>query len=156
MMKAETSNIVISDSFDKIKLEFIQKRRLTNYDFEKDFNNRRIRYIRRRGIQADLKTFQEHGTYGMTAFTVVVTMDPDNNWTHGVYSFPIDVLKAQIKTALSTGIDAIKTGMLSTEEVIQIAGNAIANLDLTMSSSTQLWFVKVKTKCSILVQLTRW
>ena len=29
------------------------------------------------GIQADLKTFQEHGTYGMTALTVVVTMDPN-------------------------------------------------------------------------------
>ncbi|WP_432363568.1 bifunctional hydroxymethylpyrimidine kinase/phosphomethylpyrimidine kinase [Sporosarcina sp. UB5] len=82
------------------------------------------------GIQADLKTFQEHGTYGMTALTVVVTMDPDNNWSHGVYSLPIDVLKAQIKTALSTGIDAIKTGMLSTEEVIQTAGEAIAQSGL--------------------------
>ncbi|MCG3087047.1 bifunctional hydroxymethylpyrimidine kinase/phosphomethylpyrimidine kinase [Sporosarcina cyprini] len=77
------------------------------------------------GIQADLKTFQEHGTYGMTALTVVVTMDPDNNWAHHVYSLPIDVLKAQLKTALSTGVDAIKTGMLSTEEVIQTAGEAI-------------------------------
>lgn len=82
------------------------------------------------GIQADLKTFQEHGTYGMTALTVVVTMDPDNNWGHGVYSLPVDVLKAQIKTALSTGIDAIKTGMLSTEEVIETAGNAIAESGL--------------------------
>lgn len=82
------------------------------------------------GIQADLKTFQEHGTYGMTAVTVVVTMDPDNNWSHGVYSLPVDVLKAQIKTALSTGIDAIKTGMLSTEEIIEIAGNAIAESGL--------------------------
>lgn len=78
------------------------------------------------GIQADLKTFQEHGTYGMTAVTVVVTMDPDNNWSHNVYSLPIDVLEVQLKTALSTGIDAIKTGMLSTEEVIQTAGEAIA------------------------------
>ncbi|GKV57854.1 bifunctional hydroxymethylpyrimidine kinase/phosphomethylpyrimidine kinase [Sporosarcina sp. NCCP-2222] len=77
------------------------------------------------GIQADLKTFQEHGTYGMTALTVIVTMDPDNNWAHHVYSLPIDVLKAQLQTALSTGIDAIKTGMLSTEEVIQTAGEAI-------------------------------
>lgn len=77
------------------------------------------------GIQADLKTFQEHGTYGMTALTVVVTMDPDNNWAHGVYSLPTEVLRAQLKTALSTGIDAIKTGMLSTEEIIQIAGQAI-------------------------------
>lgn len=76
------------------------------------------------GIQADLKTFQEHGTYGMTALTVVVTMDPET-WTHSVYSLPIDVLKAQISTALSTGIDAIKTGMLSTEEVIETAGQAI-------------------------------
>lgn len=82
------------------------------------------------GIQADLKTFQEHGTYGMTALTVIVTMDPDNNWEHGVYSLPVDVLKAQIKTALSTGIDAIKTGMLSTEEVIETAGNAIAESGL--------------------------
>ncbi|ARJ39458.1 bifunctional hydroxymethylpyrimidine kinase/phosphomethylpyrimidine kinase [Sporosarcina sp. P16a] len=77
------------------------------------------------GIQADLKTFQEHGTYGMTAVTVVVTMDPDQNWSHNVYSLPIDVVKAQLKTALSTGVDAIKTGMLSTEEVIQTAGQAI-------------------------------
>lgn len=77
------------------------------------------------GIQADLKTFQEHGTYGMTALTVVVTMDPDNDWNHGVYSLPIDVLQAQLKTALSTGVDAIKTGMLSTEEVIRTAGEAI-------------------------------
>lgn len=76
------------------------------------------------GIQADLKTFQEHGTYGMTALTVVVTMDPEN-WSHSVYSLPIDVLKSQINTAVSTGIDAIKTGMLSTEEVIETAGNAI-------------------------------
>ncbi|KXH83921.1 bifunctional hydroxymethylpyrimidine kinase/phosphomethylpyrimidine kinase [Sporosarcina sp. HYO08] len=82
------------------------------------------------GIQADLKTFQEHGTYGMTALTVVVTMDPDNHWSHGVYSLPADVLQAQIKTALSTGIDAIKTGMLSTEEIIRTAGNAIAESGL--------------------------
>ncbi|MGM9945072.1 MAG: bifunctional hydroxymethylpyrimidine kinase/phosphomethylpyrimidine kinase [Lysinibacillus sp.] len=77
------------------------------------------------GIQADLKTFQEHGTYGMTALTVVVTMDPDNGWSHGVYALPTDVLQAQIKTALSTGVDAIKTGMLASEEIIKIASEAI-------------------------------
>lgn len=82
------------------------------------------------GIQADLKTFQEHGTYGMTALTVVVTMDPET-WSHSVYSLPIDVLQAQIATALSTGVDAIKTGMLSTEEVIETAGNAIQQSGLS-------------------------
>lgn len=81
------------------------------------------------GIQADLKTFQEHGVYGMTALTVVVTMDPEN-WSHSVYSLPVDVLKLQIQTALSTNVDAIKTGMLSTEEVIETAGDAIAQSGL--------------------------
>lgn len=77
------------------------------------------------GIQADLKAFQEHGTYGMTALTVVVTMDPDNYWSHGVYALPTEVLQQQIKTALSTGVDAVKTGMLASEEIIKIASEAI-------------------------------
>lgn len=77
------------------------------------------------GLEADLKTFEEHGTYGMAAVTVIATMDPDNNWSHGVYTLPTDVLKAQLKTTFSTGIDALKTGMLSTEEVIQTSGEAI-------------------------------
>ena len=33
------------------------------------------------GIQADLKTFQELGVYGMTSLTTIVTMDPHNGWT---------------------------------------------------------------------------
>lgn len=77
------------------------------------------------GLEADLKTFEEHGTYGMAAVTVIATMDPDNYWAHGVYTLPTDVLKAQLKTTFSTGIDALKTGMLSTEEVIQTSGEAI-------------------------------
>ncbi|OCS86726.1 bifunctional hydroxymethylpyrimidine kinase/phosphomethylpyrimidine kinase [Caryophanon latum] len=76
------------------------------------------------GMQADLKTFQEHGTYGMVALTVVVTMDP-TTWSHKVTPLPTDLLKAQIDTAISTGIDAIKTGMLASEEIIQIASDAI-------------------------------
>ena len=76
------------------------------------------------GMQADLKTFQEHGTYGMVALTVVVTMDP-NGWSHKVTPLPAELLKAQIDTALSTGVDAIKTGMLSTEEIILAASDAI-------------------------------
>ncbi|RKJ65854.1 pyridoxal kinase, partial [Butyricicoccus sp. 1XD8-22] len=51
------------------------------------------------GLEADLKAFEEHNTYGMAAVTVIATMDPDNNWNHGVYTLPIDVLKAQLKTA---------------------------------------------------------
>ncbi|MFY7869241.1 MAG: bifunctional hydroxymethylpyrimidine kinase/phosphomethylpyrimidine kinase, partial [Exiguobacterium sp.] len=40
------------------------------------------------GIQADLKTMEELGVYGMTALTVIVAQDPHNAWNHEV--FPID------------------------------------------------------------------
>ena len=76
------------------------------------------------GMQADLKAFQEHGTYGMVALTVVVTMNP-NGWSHNVTPLPTELLQKQIDTALSTKVDAIKTGMLSTEEIIKIASDAI-------------------------------
>ncbi|ANU14085.1 Hydroxymethylpyrimidine phosphate kinase ThiD [Planococcus halocryophilus Or1] len=79
------------------------------------------------GIQADLKTFQEHGTYGMNALTVIVTMDPENGWSHGIHPIALDTLDAQLKTAFSTGIDALKTGMLPTVDIIEMAGKAIAD-----------------------------
>jgi pyridoxine kinase len=31
------------------------------------------------GLQADLKTFQERGVYGMSVLTTIVAMDPHNN-----------------------------------------------------------------------------
>ncbi|MBY0123394.1 pyridoxine/pyridoxal/pyridoxamine kinase [Bacillus sp. S/N-304-OC-R1] len=77
------------------------------------------------GIQADLKTFQELGVYGMTALTTIVTMDPKNNWNHNVFPIAIDTLKAQLETILSTGIDAMKTGMLGSVEIIEVAAKTI-------------------------------
>lgn len=82
------------------------------------------------GIQADLKTFQEHNTYGMNALTVIVTMDPDNGWSHGIHPIPVETLHAQLKTAFSTGVDALKTGMLPTVDIIEMAGKAIKDSGL--------------------------
>lgn len=82
------------------------------------------------GIQADLKTFQEHGVYGMTALTTVVTMDPNNHWHHNVHPLSIDTLEAQLETVLSFGIDAMKTGMLGTVEIIELAAKKIDQFGL--------------------------
>lgn len=82
------------------------------------------------GIQADLKTFQEHGTYGMNALTVIVTMDPENGWSHGIHPIPVETLHAQLQTAFSTGVDALKTGMLPTVDIIEMAGKAIKSSGL--------------------------
>jgi pyridoxine kinase len=82
------------------------------------------------GIQADLKTFQEHGVYGMTALTTVVTMDPNNHWHHSVHPLSIETLEAQLETVLSVGIDAMKTGMLGTVEIIELAAKKIDQFGL--------------------------
>ncbi|PWA09734.1 pyridoxal kinase [Pueribacillus theae] len=77
------------------------------------------------GIQADLKTFQENGVYGMTALTSIVTMDPDNHWSHGVYPIDVNIVEKQLNTILSVGIDAMKTGMLGSVEIIELGAKKI-------------------------------
>jgi len=78
------------------------------------------------GIQADLKTFEERGVYGMTALTTIVTMAPDNNWSHHIYNVPLDVVESQLKTVLEgVGPDAVKTGMLGPAETIELVANRL-------------------------------
>lgn len=77
------------------------------------------------GIQADLKTFQEYGVYGMTALTSIVTMDPANNWSHGVYPIDTEIVEKQLNTILSVGIDAMKTGMLGSVPIIELGAKKI-------------------------------
>ena len=37
------------------------------------------------GMEADLKTFQELGVYGMTALTCIVAQNPNAYWAHEIY-----------------------------------------------------------------------
>ena len=85
------------------------------------------------GIQADLKTFEERNTYGMSATTVIVAMDPDQAWSHQIFPIPMDTIKAQIKTALQgVGADALKTGMLPTVEIIEYVGSLLKDMDIPL------------------------
>ncbi|MFS0653994.1 bifunctional hydroxymethylpyrimidine kinase/phosphomethylpyrimidine kinase [Bacillus sp. 179-C3.3 HS] len=78
------------------------------------------------GIQADLKTFQEKNVYGMTALTVVVAMDPHNQWDHQVFPVDPSTIRAQLSTIVEgIGVDALKTGMLPTVDVIELAADTI-------------------------------
>ncbi|MDR0638507.1 MAG: bifunctional hydroxymethylpyrimidine kinase/phosphomethylpyrimidine kinase [Spirochaetaceae bacterium] len=73
------------------------------------------------GLEADLKTFEEYGLYGMAAVTLIATMDPDKNWAHGV--FPVDekTLKAQMETIFKgVGVTAVKSGMLGTFYAVEL------------------------------------
>jgi pyridoxine kinase len=67
------------------------------------------------GLEADLKTFEEYGLYGMAAVTVIATMDPDHNWAHNVFPVEEKALRAQLETACKgVGVAAAKSGMLGT------------------------------------------
>ncbi len=74
------------------------------------------------GIQADLKTFQELDVYGMCVMTAIVATHPEKK--QGIYPQSVDAIEAQMYTILrDIGVDAVKTGMLFTEEVIlKVAG----------------------------------
>ncbi|GEK88504.1 pyridoxine kinase [Alkalibacterium putridalgicola] len=73
------------------------------------------------GIAADLKTFAEYGTYGIAALTTIATMDPENNWSHGVTAINAHVVKDQLVTAFAgPKIGAAKTGMLPDADVVNV------------------------------------
>lgn len=77
------------------------------------------------GIQADLKTFQEHGTYGMNALTSIVAMDPNDSWKHNVFAIDGTAVDKQLECAFSVGIDAMKTGMLGSVEIVELGAKYI-------------------------------
>ncbi|MFD1065818.1 pyridoxine/pyridoxal/pyridoxamine kinase [Oceanobacillus locisalsi] len=76
------------------------------------------------GIAADLKTFQEHDVYGMTALTSIVTMHPEG-WSHDVTPIDVDVVEKQLNTILSVGVDAMKSGMLGSVDIINLGAKKI-------------------------------
>jgi len=83
------------------------------------------------GLQADLKTFQERGVFGMTAITVIVAQDPHNKWFHEVFPIDVAVLDKQIETVLAgIGVDAVKTGMLGSTELVELAARKIQQFQL--------------------------
>ena len=63
------------------------------------------------GLQADLKTFQHHGVFGLTAVTCVVAETPAV--VRSVHAVPPAILQDQLRVLLEAfPVGAIKTGML--------------------------------------------
>lgn len=74
------------------------------------------------GIQADLKTFAAHRTYGMSVITSVVAENTCK--VSAIHNVPVGIIEEQID-AVFTDIepDAVKIGMLSDSQVMQaVAG----------------------------------
>ena len=79
------------------------------------------------GLEADLKTFEEYGLYGMAAVTLIATMDPDNNWSHKVFPLEEEALRSQLDTIFKgVGVTAAKSGMLGTFYAVDLAQEYIS------------------------------
>ncbi len=82
------------------------------------------------GIQADLKTFQALGTYGMGALTCIVSFDPKNAWDHRFVPVEPQIIADQIEAATGThDLHTVKIGMLGTPATIDAVAEALGKQD---------------------------
>lgn len=75
------------------------------------------------GAQADLKTFQELGVFGITALTCIVSFDPKNSWNHRFVPVEPTVIFDQLEAITAAyqpdQLDTVKIGMLGTPHTIE-------------------------------------
>ncbi|GAA4430805.1 bifunctional hydroxymethylpyrimidine kinase/phosphomethylpyrimidine kinase [Georgenia halophila] len=79
------------------------------------------------GIQADLKTFQQLGVFGVGTLTCIVSFDPKAGWAHRFVPVDPEVIADQIEAATATyELEVVKIGMLGTPATIDVVGKALA------------------------------
>ena len=78
------------------------------------------------GAQADLRTFQELGVYGITALTCIVSFDPKDSWNHRFVPVQPEVIADQLEAIQSTyDLQTVKIGMLGTPATIETVAKAL-------------------------------
>ena len=83
------------------------------------------------GIQADLKTFAALGVHGATAITSVTAQNTCS--VTAVEDLKTEMIREQIKAvAEDLGIDAGKTGMLHTEEIIKTVSSEVSKYNFPL------------------------
>ena len=76
------------------------------------------------GIQADLKVFLALGCHGMSALTALTAQNTVG--VTGIHEVPADFVVEQIEAvATDIGVDAAKTGMLATAEIVSAVAKAV-------------------------------
>jgi len=87
------------------------------YERSQSADHRRLRFRRRRGIQADLKTFSAFRVFGMSVITAVTAQN--SLGVQGIFNCRQSFVGRQIDSVLSDfDADAVKIGMLSTAAII--------------------------------------
>lgn len=81
------------------------------------------------GAQADLRTFQSLGTFGMVALTCIVSFDPQSGWGHRFVPVEAGVIADQLEAQFDCyDVAAVKIGMLGTPITIETVATALSEL----------------------------
>ena len=76
------------------------------------------------GIQADLKTFAALGVYGASTLTAITAQNTVA--VTAVHELPVELIAAQIDAVVTDiGVDAVKTGMLSSAAIVETVVAAV-------------------------------
>jgi len=79
------------------------------------------------GVVADLKTFEAHGVWGVVAVTAATAQNTLG--VQAVETLTAEVVRAQIASVVSDlGVDAAKTGMLGSVEVVETVAMTVEEL----------------------------
>ena len=79
------------------------------------------------GIQADLKAMLAHGVHGMSVITAVTAQNSVG--VQGVWNLPAAAVAAQFRSVVDDiGVDAVKIGMLGTEETCVLVAELLTTL----------------------------
>lgn len=84
------------------------------------------------GAQADLKTFQQLGVFGITALTCIVAFDPKQNWDHRFTPVDAQVIADQleaIQSCYAGQLDTVKLGMMGSPATIDTVATALRSQD---------------------------
>jgi hydroxymethylpyrimidine/phosphomethylpyrimidine kinase len=80
------------------------------------------------GIQADLKTMLAHGVHGMSVLTAVTAQNSVG--VQGIWPLPTEAIRAQFRSVVGDiGVDAVKVGMLGSEEAVACVADLLVDLD---------------------------
>ncbi|MFE5189601.1 bifunctional hydroxymethylpyrimidine kinase/phosphomethylpyrimidine kinase [Streptomyces sp. NPDC056628] len=80
------------------------------------------------GVQADLKTMLALGVHGMSVITAVTAQN--SLGVQGAWELPAEAVRAQYRSVVDDiGVRAVKTGMLSSAELVHTVAELIAGTD---------------------------
>jgi hydroxymethylpyrimidine/phosphomethylpyrimidine kinase len=80
------------------------------------------------GIQADLKTMLALGVHGMSVITAVTAQN--SLGVQGAWELPVEAVRAQYRSVVDDiGVQAVKTGMLASAELVETVAELIAGTD---------------------------